>query len=210
MFVWKKHFYFDRPFSHKHNMSPRTEEQFEAIRSTRRYQIIEAALEVFAELSFHQASISQIAQRAKVSKGLIYNYFESKEHLLEAVLLQGMEWLKDSFTPQEGEPEAQEELDLFIRGGFQIMKAESHFYRLYFSVLMQPESYKILQDNYEKMMGYMLEQIVAYFAKKGDPHPTEKAVILTALLDGVGMHYIMAPEQHNLEIYEQIIYDLFK
>lgn len=45
---------------------------------------------------------------------------------------------------------------------------------------------------------------------KGDPHPLEKATILAALLDGLGMHYIMAPEMYDLKVYEKVIFDLFK
>lgn len=191
-------------------MSPRTEEQYESIRSSRRFQIMEAALEVFAESGFHQASIAQVAKRAEISKGLIYNYFASKEDLLKAVLLQGIEGLKVSTGEQEDQMNTPEELRLFIEGGLQTMQEESHYYQLYFSILMQPAAYHIIKDNYHEIMGDLLAQVTQYFKKQGDPHPEEKAVILAALLDGVGIHYLMFPEKHDLKVYQQIIYDLFK
>jgi AcrR family transcriptional regulator len=53
----------------------------------RRRQILDAALEEFAERGFHGATIKRIAQRAKLrSQALIYWYFPAKETLFEAVL----------------------------------------------------------------------------------------------------------------------------
>lgn len=51
----------------------------------RRKQILRAAIEVFAERGFHKTRISDIAKRAKVAYGLIYHYFDSKEHVLSSV-----------------------------------------------------------------------------------------------------------------------------
>ncbi len=191
-------------------MAPRTAEQFEKIRSSRKFEIMEAALEVFADVGYHKASIAQIARQAKISKGLIYNYFESKEDLLKAVLLQGIEGLKESFLQMDEALDTPEELELFIKGGMEIMRTESNYYKLYFSVMMQPAAYVVVKDNYPEFMGELIEGIAYYFETKGDPYPLEKATILASTLDGIGMHYIMAPELHNLEIYEKIIFDLFK
>jgi len=52
-------------------------------RSQRRQQIIDGALEVFAEKGFDKATNQQIAEAAGIgSAGLIYHYFESKADLL--------------------------------------------------------------------------------------------------------------------------------
>src|SRR5579862_8853280 len=50
----------------------------------RRQQILEAALEVFAEQGFDGATTKDIAKRADVTHGLIYFYFDSKEDLFLA------------------------------------------------------------------------------------------------------------------------------
>jgi AcrR family transcriptional regulator len=67
-------------------MSPRTPEQFEAMRESRRKQIMDAALELFASKGYSNCSISQLAAQAGISKGLMYNYFDSKEALLMAII----------------------------------------------------------------------------------------------------------------------------
>lgn len=49
-------------------------------------EIVQAALEVFAEKGFAAAKLDLIAARAGVSKGALYLYFETKEDLFRAVV----------------------------------------------------------------------------------------------------------------------------
>jgi AcrR family transcriptional regulator len=48
----------------------------------RREAILEAALSVFADLGYTQATLRDVADRVGVTKGCLYHYFESKERLL--------------------------------------------------------------------------------------------------------------------------------
>ena len=52
----------------------------------RRNQILDAAASVFAEKGFHRATTKEIAQRAGVSEGTIYNYFTNKADLLVGIM----------------------------------------------------------------------------------------------------------------------------
>jgi AcrR family transcriptional regulator len=56
--------------------------------SARQTQILEAAAKVFAEKGFRHATIRDVAQAADVADGTIYNYFENKEALLNAIINQ--------------------------------------------------------------------------------------------------------------------------
>ncbi len=48
---------------------------------TKKEKIMSASLEEFSEFGFDKASTDRVSQRAKVSKGLIFHYFGSKENL---------------------------------------------------------------------------------------------------------------------------------
>jgi len=48
----------------------------------RRGAILEAALSVFSDLGYTQATLNDVADRVGVTKGCLYHYFESKERLL--------------------------------------------------------------------------------------------------------------------------------
>lgn len=53
---------------------------------TNRERIAEAAWDLFWLKGYHATSINDIAERAKLPKGSVYNYFASKEALLTHVL----------------------------------------------------------------------------------------------------------------------------
>lgn len=52
----------------------------------RRQSILQAAASVFARRGFSKATTREIAQVAEVAEGTIYNYFVSKEDLLDALV----------------------------------------------------------------------------------------------------------------------------
>lgn len=66
-------------------------------RKTERYEeIIEAAFEVFIKKGFHQTKMEEIAQKAGIGKGTIYEYFPGKKELFCGMVKQCMTWYYDS------------------------------------------------------------------------------------------------------------------
>jgi len=55
-------------------------------RNARRAQILDAAITCFAHEGFHRATIRDIVVQSKLSPGAIYNYFGSKEDIIEAIV----------------------------------------------------------------------------------------------------------------------------
>src|SRR5512143_3397393 len=55
-------------------------------KETRGEQIIDAAVEVFADQGYRVASISDIIEKAGVARGTFYLYFQSKEEVFNAAL----------------------------------------------------------------------------------------------------------------------------
>ncbi len=53
-----------------------------------RKTIIEAAHDLFVQQGYHGTSMRQIAQRAGIALGGLYNHFESKEKVFESVFLE--------------------------------------------------------------------------------------------------------------------------
>ncbi|MFD1629433.1 TetR/AcrR family transcriptional regulator [Pseudopedobacter beijingensis] len=49
--------------------------------------IKKAAQELFRKYGYHKTSVNEIARRAKIAKATIYKYFESKELVLHAILM---------------------------------------------------------------------------------------------------------------------------
>ncbi|CAD6537704.1 HTH-type transcriptional regulator BetI [Paraburkholderia kirstenboschensis] len=60
----------------------------------KRQAIVDAAFEVFSEVGFERASMSEIAARAGGSKATLYSYFESKEVMFADVMMAAAEEAK--------------------------------------------------------------------------------------------------------------------
>ena len=65
---------------------PRTTEQNQQILEKRKAQILSCALQVFAAKGLAGTRISDIAQQASMSQGLLYHYFGSKEELFAELI----------------------------------------------------------------------------------------------------------------------------
>jgi AcrR family transcriptional regulator len=68
----------------------RTEPRFERRKDARPGEILAAALELFVERGFAATRLEDVAQRAGVSKGTVYLYFDGKEELFKAVVRSGI------------------------------------------------------------------------------------------------------------------------
>ncbi|MBP1996940.1 TetR/AcrR family transcriptional regulator [Paenibacillus eucommiae] len=67
---------------------PTNQKKMSFIEKARRAQIVECAIETIAEVGFTQASLGEIAKRAKISKGVISYHFANKEELLEQITIE--------------------------------------------------------------------------------------------------------------------------
>jgi AcrR family transcriptional regulator len=61
------------------------ERKLSAQAESRRDEILESALEVISRNGFHQASITAIAERARVSRATVYQHFRDKREILVAL-----------------------------------------------------------------------------------------------------------------------------
>ncbi len=92
----------------------------------RRRHIIEAAAACFIEQGFHQSSIRDIAKRAQISLGNLYNHFDSKTALIAEIASLEADDLGQIRDILEGEGEKQDIIDAFVTA--------------YFSYVSQPEN----------------------------------------------------------------------
>ena len=67
--------------------------------SSRRRQVLDAAVKVMGKTGFHQMSMQDLATEANVSVGLIYKYFGGKEDLLLATIVRILDVFRDQLAP---------------------------------------------------------------------------------------------------------------
>ncbi len=174
-------------------MSPRTPEQFEEIRESRRQQIMDAALELFAQKGYASCSIAQLANHTGISKGLMYNYFESKEALLVAIIEDGISEFLDYFNPDHDGAITTEELTGFIRKVFSSIRENQQFWTLYINIVIQPRVKEFLDgEPFRNVMDQYGPMLMAYFKEMGFEDPALEMLTFSALIEGFGVLMVYA------------------
>ena len=181
-------------------MSPRTTAQFDEIRQRSRAKIRETALELFGTYGYHSTSISKIAKAAGVSKGLMYNYFDSKQDLLHAILLDDMEANERWWTEiLESDLSPYEKICQTIKKTIVVVQADIHHWQLLTSLVFQPDVLKGLETVIEGKQMEIMGQAVTVFRELGVEEPEKEAMFYGAFMDGMFLHYMNAPEHYPLE-----------
>jgi TetR/AcrR family fatty acid metabolism transcriptional regulator len=108
-------------------------------------KILRAALETFLEEGFHNAKMKDIALRAQIGKGTIYEYFHSKEDLFTHSVHIGIENLNKAIMEEAlMKSSAREQLEAIIQGNIRLLFQFKHLTKL-----MSLEFFKI--ENIKKM-----------------------------------------------------------
>ncbi len=197
-------------------MSPKTKVQFEEIKQEKRELILETALEIFATYGYHGASISMIAQHAGIAKGLLYNYFESKEELLKAVINHGFKDFFDIFNELLDKGLSDEMLTSIqfrkiFKKVFEIMRSNLHFWRLYFALAFQPGVTEIIYKDYKNMMISQFDLLEKYYKKNGSKNPKADAIHTNSVMDGLMINIIQStPNFDDEKIVDKILKGLEK
>lgn len=189
-------------------MSPRTAIQNTEIREAKRTQIMEAALDLFANKGFHATSIEQIAQKASISKGLMYNYFPSKEELMRCIVVSGYEKLNEAFDPDHDGILTRDELILYINDVLAQINSNPLYWKLYFSLTMQPEVLKEYLMPLADRGQNVFSMLVNYFQRKGAENPMVEAYFFSSVMKGVSMMYLFDPNYPIKEI-RKILFQRF-
>ena len=185
-------------------MTPRTAEQNEQIRVASRQRIVDQALSLFAEHGYERTSVRMIADAAGISQGLLYNYFDNKQALLLAIFEASVADVRASFALADAAPPA-ERLERLVRGSFEILKRNLAFWRLSYSVRMQPAVLAGLGPALHEWTATIRRTLQRYLRDAGVPRPDVEAAALFALIDGVSQHYVLDPERYPLDAVIELV-----
>lgn len=208
-------------------MSPRTAEQFEEMREERKTHIMDVALEHFAKEGYHKTTISHIARHAGMSKGLMYNYFTSKESLLFEIIMRSVNEMYADFDRNKDGYLSEEEFEFFIRRLFDLMKEKKTFWRLIFQLVMQnevrekllnmfPSSGKFMEENRiipdQALLNSIVITLTDYFVRKKVNEkpgydPIRELNLFTLLLKGFALSYVFM-DDNDEGYHEKTITDI--
>ena len=191
-------------------MCPRTSQQFEDIREGKRRQILDAAIECFATKGYHAVSITELAKHAGISKGLMYNYFKSKDELLKIIFKEIMHEMMQLIDPdQSGKIDRNILLQYFERL-VSHLKSNLILWKMYMAIFSQPAVMEILSEEIQSASRKPLEMMEQYFKRQGYKKPLEEVAFLSTLMSGITYEYIADPENYPIDQIKKRIINLYK
>ncbi len=193
------------------NMSPRTAQQLSQLKQDKRVIIMDAALRLFAEKGFHSTSVAEIAKEAKIAKGLIYSYFDSKETILKTITKEGLD---DTFkvfslfhnTPIQSDEQIKQLIDALINRVLE----KKEFYKLYYSMFLHPHVMEAFEAEMAEAAAKFTAPLLAYFVEKGDEDPESTILFIQATLDGLLFNTLFNPHIFRIEKLKPKLWKLLK
>jgi len=168
----------------------------------RHQEILTAAAKVITERGLAETRISDIAERAGVSPGLILYYFESKDRLLSDALT----YTNDKFYLETSRelrrlPDARSQLDRFVELSvpgllpeFERLEEWALWIEIWVRALRDPEMAKD-REVLDKRWRAQIADIVRHGQQTGEfpvaDQPEDLALRLGALIDGLAVQVLM-------------------
>ena len=186
---------------------PKSREQIDDIRKQRKQLIMETALELFAENGFHATSISQIAAKAKISKGLTYNYFKSKNEILDELMEHGFNEIYDNLDLNKDGILTEDEFRFFIHENFRIIRENIQHWKLFISLLLQPKVSAIFSEMYKEKAEPIFGMFYQFIVSAGSKDPEKDLMAVSAMIEGAFLYMVAAPDVFPLEKLEEAVID---
>jgi len=173
---------------------PRTQEQFNEIRKQKRELIIDTALELFAEHGYHATTMSQIAKKASISKGLAYNYFESKQEILDEIVKKGFDSVYAHFDLDHDGTLTDEEFRYFVNETFNMLTQNRSFWKLFMTLMLQTGSVESSRGKYSKTSENIVSMLNRFIISAGSTNPESDVLSIAFLLKGAFLVSVTNPD----------------
>lgn len=188
---------------------PRTPEENERIRKISQEKIHSAAMELFIKKGYHATSISDVAKKAGISKGLLYNYYKGKEELLSKMVEDRIQEVVDVMESTSAFDTPSEQLKYIVEGAVDNVFANPKVFRFYLHLQTQPEDDEEL-IKYSKLLieenARQFEIQCKIFEKLGVEDPRKRSLYFSSTLQGIMLMISTYPQQFPIEeIKAQII-----
>ena len=136
--------------------------------------LMDAATELFAEHSYEEISMRQIAAAAGISKSLLYHYFPSKIDLFRAAVADRAQSLREAIEPS-GEGPAADQLRSSVEAYLIWIEGNARAWRkLLASAAALPEAGEVVED----FRRQTLSRVSLALTGREQPHPALRNALL--------------------------------
>lgn len=182
-------------------MAPRAD-----VSEKRKNQILDAAMEIFSNMGFHKARMSDIAESSGLSKGSLYWYFENKNdlinHLLARVFEPELKDLRNLLTDQR--PVGARLMAYAERSSDDMIKMLKWVPLVYdfIALAFRQETIKESIKNYYQQNMNILESLIQQGIDSGElvsENARNAAVAIGSILEGTIVLWIYDPEYIDIK-----------
>jgi TetR/AcrR family transcriptional regulator len=184
-----------------------------------RQEMLATALDLFSEKGYHNVSMHQVAEKAEFAIGTLYKFFQNKEDLYKALVLEQCDKFHDAFVRAVDEVDDEvEKLRNYVRTKSEMFRSNLPFIRLYLAE-SRGVSFNIkagLDEEVRKGYFDFLERLTSIFESgiknrrfKNIAGPYYLAVALDSAVNALHLLWLDAPERHPCPEDPDAILDIF-
>ena len=184
-----------------------------------RQDMLSAALDLFSQKGYHNVSMHEIAGKAEFAIGTLYKFFQNKEDLYKALVLEQSDKFRTALQSAIEKRENEiEKLRNYVRTKGEIFGSNLPFIRLFLAE-SRGASYNIKAGlNEEMRIGYTetLKKLASIFESgienkrfKNIADPFHLAVALDSTVNAFLLLWVEAPERHPFPANPDNVLDIF-
>lgn len=172
------------------------------MRNSSKEVIVQAALKLFSSKGFFNTSIRAIAKEAKISDGLLYNYFDSKEQLVMEVMKSAFETI-DQIVLDDETADPVENVKQSIVNFTALLEQELDKIRLLAQMGLHKEKFDFLNQITISKYSDSVRKFEQNFSLMGLPNPKTEARFIVAALDGLAFEFLLMDNPFSLDQFKQ-------
>jgi TetR/AcrR family transcriptional regulator len=171
-----------------------------------RQEILTTALDLFSQKGYHNVSMHEIAEKAEFAIGTLYKFFQNKEELYKAMVMEQCDRFEEAFMAAMAQPEDEvEKLRNYIRTKSDRFRSNLPFVRLFLAE-SRGVSFNLqagLDEELRQRYYGFLERLAAIFASGIKNHRFKKiaepyflAAAFDSVIDTSLLLWLDAPERY--------------
>lgn len=197
---------------------PKTKEQFEKIKDTKKKEIISSALYLFATQGYKATSIDDIMNNVGSAHSLFYHYFSSKEELFELILENIMDEMAKELSNITFDRKADEVMDELIDKILKMLPNKEKAQGIYLLLNLHlqknqiPEPPENEEYKFRTIWNYIYN-LVEKGQKEGDfldGDPREYTIVLLVLIQGLAYKAMYIKKKNLITPNKNIIMNILR
>lgn len=156
------------------------------VRAARRKHILYCAKQVFSKKGFHNASVSDIVDRAGIARGTFYLYFTSKRDIFDSLMEDLLQELRQRIKPIDIGPDSPnplEQLKANVRRVLELVVQDPELIQIMFhhAAGLDQRSAETVRTFYDRVLD-MIERSLEHGIRLGLVRPCQTRIVASCIL----------------------------